>query len=420
MEFSLRLLQFRRPTAWTTALTTAVLLAFALKLSIAYTTYGTNDMTSWQRFAAVAHHVGGAALYRSEALFNHPPFMVHVLQVLVQLTYRTGIPFPFWLRLPAILADLVTVILVGKLLTPQHQDWGRRGALVLLAVAPALIMISGFHGNTDPAMMCFVVLTVYLIERRTAIILAGAAFGMALSIKVVPLIFIPVMVCYLATWRARLTFGVVAATIWVGGALPYVIQVPEVILDQVFGYAGNYGQWGISRIFMLAAAYQQPGAPWSDLNHGAYGDVGRVVSLGSSVVVAVWMNRATVTKPPLFLQCGLVVFLFLALSPAFGVQYLAWLMPWVVALGVRATLVLYTASGLLLFRVYTFWAGAFPWHSANSPEYGWQGTTIVLDLLCWGCVVAILMCYGTTIWHTQHRLVDAPDVEARRRDQATP
>ena len=45
-------------------------------------------------------------LKRAEALFNHPPFMVHVLQIMTELARRTGLPFFFWLRLPAILADV--------------------------------------------------------------------------------------------------------------------------------------------------------------------------------------------------------------------------------------------------------------------------------------------------------------------------
>lgn len=380
----------------------AALLTLALKLWLASTTIGTNDVPTWERFATTAQQFGGAELYRREVLFNHPPFMVHVLQLLVSLTHRTGLPLPFWLRLPAILADLATVVLVWKILPPRLDQHGRLAALLLLAGAPPLIMISGFHGNTDPAMICFVVLAIYLIDQRISVVGAGVALGIALSLKIVPLIFIPAIVFSLSTWRARLSLCVAVVATWCIGAMPYLLQVPRLILRQVFAYSGNYGQWGISRLFVLRAAKANPGATWAELEHGAYADLGRLLILVSIVAAVAWMNRPTGRKPALFVQCGLVAFLFLALSPAFGVQYLAWLMPWVVALGFRATLVLYTVSSLFLFRVYTFWAGGFPWHFANSPHYGWRGTIIALELLCWACVVAGVVCYFVAVWKLQH------------------
>jgi len=109
--------------------------------------------------------------------------------------------------------------------------------------------------------------------------------------------------------------------------------------------------------------------------------------------MSVLMNRL-LPKPPLFLQCGLVAFLFLALTPGFGVQYLAWLVPWVVALGLGATLAYYLASGVFLFVVYTFWSRGFPWHFANAIEVGeWRGWIVYLEVLCWLSVVLITAVY---------------------------
>lgn len=52
-----------------------------LKLVIAYTTFGTNDMTTWLRFLEGLRDHGGLALYQRErgAIdgFFHPPFKIH-------------------------------------------------------------------------------------------------------------------------------------------------------------------------------------------------------------------------------------------------------------------------------------------------------------------------------------------------------
>jgi len=111
------------------------------------------------------------------------------------------------------------------------------------------------------------------------------------------------------------------------------------------------------------------------------------------------MNRAQ-TKPPLFLQCGLVAFLFMSLTPGFSVQYLAWLVPWVVALGAGATLVYYLTSGVFLFVVYTFWSHGFPWYFANawSVDAPWPGWMLYLELLCWVSVVWITAVYVNAVY----------------------
>src|SRR2546423_11021153 len=84
----------------------------------------------------------------------------------------------------------------------------------------------------------------------------------------------------------------------------------------------------------------------------------------------------------------------MVLSPGFGVTYLSWLLPWVVGLGLWATLLYYAASGTFLFLVYTYWAQGFPWYLADSGQVGaWPGYAVAAGLLCWAVVVAILVVY---------------------------
>jgi len=211
-------------------------------------------------------------------------------------------------------------------------------------------------------------------------------------------IFLPVLLCTLATWRARLIFCAAATAAWTVGALPYLLQVPGLIARHVFGYDSFSGQWGITRLLYLHAAYTYPEADLDEFARGPYAAGGKIVILVGIVAATAWMNRSRARRPTLFVQCGLVACLFLALSPSFGVQYLAWLMPWVVALGFRATLALYATSSVFLFQVYTFWSGGFPWGYAQAP-YGhwWGGPIIALELLCWAAVVAILLRYAAAI-----------------------
>src|SRR5262249_47191066 len=92
----------------------------------------------------------------------------------------------------------------------------------------------------------------------------------------------------------------------------------------------------------------------------------------------------------LLLHVGLLMFLLVSLAPGFGVQYLAWLVPWVVVLGVRPTAAYYVAGTAFLAAYYAAAAGQFPWYFANSLERpAWNGTVIGLGLICWMVVCCI-------------------------------
>jgi hypothetical protein len=375
---------------WLLAIALAALIAFAGKITIALTTYGTNDVSYWAWFLERLHESGGVGLYHSTdpsngtKFFNHPPFMIRALQVMNWLTVTTGVPFPFWLRLPAIIADLGSLLLVWRLLAPRLGRALSPLALLLLALAPPSIMIAGFHGNTDPVMIAFVLLALYLLDRRYPPWLAGIAFGMSLNIKIVPVIFVVAIVLHLPDLRRRLGFLIATGATFLLGSLPFLLQDPVFIVKQVFGYGSFSGFWGVSRLL----THYLPPESWAI---EAYANQGKYVALAAVGSASLWLHlrhRAT----PLFQQCGLLAFIFLALSPGFGVQYLAWLIPWVVVLGVPATALFYATSGLFLFLVYTYWSQAFPWYLADSVSVGlWQGPVIGFELLCWATILALIV-----------------------------
>jgi hypothetical protein len=349
------------------------------------TTIGTNDVLYWQTFLTNLHAYGGVGLYHQVHYFNHPPFMIHVLYVLDSLTSLTGLAFPFWLRLPAILADLGSVVLVWQVLDGRMRARERVVLVTLLAIAPPSILISGFHGNTDPVMILFVLLSMYLLDRKNYPALAGVAFGMSLNIKVAALIFVPILVLYLPTLETRMRYVAATGVTFVLGSVPYLMQDPGVILEQVFGYNSLYGDWGLSRLTTLRWSRDYLGL--LDLIYRQWGKYLALATIGG---LACWMNWGQ-RRPSLFIQGGSAAFLFLAVTPGFGVQYLAWLVPWVVGVGLRATLIYYTASGLFLFVVYDFWAQEFPWRLADSGAVGnWRGWIIGLELICWAAVLVVL------------------------------
>src|SRR5258705_299936 len=276
---------------WLTAFILVGSLILALKLVFAYSTEGGEDTSLGEIFLAHIQECG-VCVYKTRGLmvwhglevvnpFNHPPFIIHYLRFLDFLSQLLNLDFRFVFRSVTSLIDVGSALVVYRLLIRQglYSPW----RFLLYLLAPATIIISGYHGNTDTLMIFFVLLTALLIEKPAW---SGLAFGMALNIKLVPIMFAVVFLAY---------------------------------------------------IFYLSV----------QINHGQ--------------------------RPPLMVQLGGVVFLFMSFTSGWGANYMAWLDPFPIALGVLPALCYYGASGALLGYLY------FVVHNEGTP----------LMRLCWIAVLIV-------------------------------
>lgn len=318
---------------------------FVLKAWMAFKTAGAADVSVWKDFLAhikscgvCVYETGGLMQYTDGTRlnpFNHPPFIIHFLRAVDFVSTVTGLRFETVFRLVTSLVDIGSAVVLYKLL--QRDGLLRPWSFLLYLLAPATIIISGYHGNTDTVMIFFVLLTALLIEKPRA---AGVAFGMALCIKIVPVIFVPVFLLYLN--RNRRWFIVAAAATFLIASIPFLYESPILVAREVLGYRGFPGRWG-----WTAALYSSMGP----------GDLFRLITriaayvlLGVIAYFAVRMNRGT--KPPLSFQLGFTAFLFLAFTPAWGTNYMSWLDPFPVVLGFVPALLHYLATGSLLVYLY--------------------------------------------------------------------
>ena len=318
---------------------------FVLKTWMAFKTAGAPDISVWKDFlvhvkecGVCVYETGGLMQYPGGTRlnpFNHPPFIIHFLRIVDFVSTVTSLRFETAFRLITSLVDAGSAVVLYKLL--QRDGLLRNWSFLLYLLAPATIIVSGYHGNTDTVMIFFVLLTALLIERPRA---AGVAFGMALSIKIVPIIFVPVLLLYLS--RNRRWFIAAAAATFLIASVPFLFESPILIAREVLGYRGFPGRWG-----WTTALFSFTGT----------GDMFRLITriaayalLGVIAYYAVRMNR--VTKPPLSFQLGFTAFLFLAFTPAWGTNYMPWLDPFAVVLGFGPALLYYLASGSLLSYLY--------------------------------------------------------------------
>lgn len=369
------------PDSWKAAIVSAAAIAFVFKILLAMNTYGTNDVYAWERFALWGRYLG-ADLYRAAWDFNHPPFIIHALRFLNWLTHKSGVFFPFWLRLPAILADVGSLGILCRILAPRFHEPSIRWSILFVAISPALILISGFHGNTDSVAIFFVLLSISLTQKGTNDWAAGAAFGLGLCIKIFPVIVIPVMLFYRRDYRQRLAFLAVTGIVMVLGSIPFFFQAPADTIRKVFGYRSYYGHWGLSYFI----DWKQPIA-WLNSDFREYGTW---LLLALIAAVSYWMNRSS-RRPSLFSQTAIVFFLFLAGASGFGVQYLAWLVPFTVASGALPAAAFLVTSGAFLLLVYNFWSQGVPWYLADSNRIGdYQPHLDYFHIACWLSVLLLL------------------------------
>src|SRR5450432_2247082 len=200
------------PAIWIVA---AAVLAFLIKLYIAYTTFGTNDVLSFFQFAKALTVHGLQWTYANVPDFNHPPLTAYFLRGIYYLDQYPSLKqshlFPFLLRVPGIVADLVVVLVLLILKRRRVPLCIPTWALVLLALSAASIMISGFHGNTDPVMVMFLVLAAAMLffERPVA---CGLLLALACQTKIIGLLLCPIFLLFWVREKRTVPF-LVAVTL---------------------------------------------------------------------------------------------------------------------------------------------------------------------------------------------------------------
>ncbi len=347
---------------------------------LVFSTYGTNDMLSWNEFLEKINTDGGLALYRDVPLFNHPPFMIHLLRFWGRLGALANIPLQVSLRGTSVLAGAAATLLLWQLVNAGSIRISRP-ALVITILSPVTILVAGFHGNTDPLMIFFVILAACLADAGYSPWLAGLSLGMAVNIKLPAILAAPALFFWMPRAK-RSALATAASATFLIGSLPWIVTAPQLIAVRVFAYRGLTGMWGITLLPGILA--EKLGHPRLFLTAVAVEKVWLLLAL---VGLARWMNRLP-HRPPVFVQCGFIYCFFLAFSPGYGIQYLSWLVIWPLVLGAPACLFWNLTAGAFIFANYAFWAGGFPWYLAESRGITTQPAYLyVLGQICWLVVI---------------------------------
>ena len=391
----------------------AALAALLVKLALAATTGGTQDMGAWVAFAAGVRQQGPVGVYtldfvsRGATQYNHPPLVGYLLEALSAL-HGWGVPIEFSLRAAAALSDVVAALLVFEILRRRRTMGVATFGGVTLAASPILLLVSGYHGNTDPVTMMLLWFGAHLLIDRRRAVLAGMAIALAVSVKLAPIVALPTLAAWLigrrdlrALLRATAGFGVVIATVW-GPAL--VLDWND-IRSNVLGYAGvDDRPWGLVK---LMDSLDLPMVSAWLIGPGRYAVL---------LICAVAPAALAWLRPRAAMECVAVSLIaFLVLSPAFGVQYLAWAALASVLLAPRLALAYNLLGGLFLFALYADWNHGLDW-SGIAKGQPFRPIEAIAAGVLWA-ILAVLVLLGT------RRVVDSwrrPDPMLPAREWLTP
>lgn len=354
-----------------TAVLAVAWLALAVKLILAMVTTGSNDVGTFFRFGTYIREHGLGAMYRSDPEFNHLPLTGIYCALTVTLPW-----FPFWIRLPGIVADFVTVRAVLRAGVGGRTPplW----ALLAFAASPVSLLVSGFHGNVDPIMvMALVLATIAATEDRP--LASGSWLALAANVKVAALLLAPLLLLFwLHRGRGRAflpSFVGLTAVGW----MPALIAAPREFADQVLAYSGRWGSWGFSWVLSRLGGVLEP-LP----SFGAFTSaqsfiisLAKVAILGVTLLLA-WRGRAA-SGLGICSVAALTWATFFALAPTGGPQYLVWIAPFVLMASPRWYLLITIASTVMLVAFYGYTSG---WgfdvsHSTALVESRWLPWTTV-------------------------------------------
>lgn len=301
-----------------------------------------------------------------EAIKRHPylPCQMYWMALSLWLSQILNIPFVKVVRLNPIFFDVcIAFSLVVLLRSRSLQEAFLSG--LLYALNPVPVLVSAYHGQFDAVPSFFLLLAVGLIQISPSA--AGLSLGMGILSKSWPVLGLPSLLAVLPDWRQRLRC--VSASLLVpaaGTAIYAAIFGAHVwaVVERAISYNWGVGVWGYTYFPHLLSILR----PDTSRLFAWVVQYGRYITLGA--LGGIWLFHAR--KKPATAGVLTILVAFFAVTHAFSIQYLMWVVPFALldleyrwttryTLG-SVTYMLLAYSTLILYPLITH---IMPWPQAN-------------------------------------------------------
>ena len=246
----------------------------------------------------------------------------------IYLAGSSGLEFHGVIQLAAIAGDLGLAYVVYRFLPGTERR--RLAGAALIALGPAFIGVSGYHGHFDSLAILPAVLAVALFTRER-FERSGVLVGVGAALKSVPGLTLLALLPSARTLREGLQLIVPALAIPALLFLPFAIAEPTAV-KEALRYGGVPGVGGISLLvqpdlasnWIAGAANPLSGASEALLDARSFLALASVVGLGLFLL----RTRPAPVKAAAFLWVA-----FLALTPNYVLHYAIWALPFLILAG---------------------------------------------------------------------------------------
>jgi len=371
--------RLREPGAWLAA----VIAVGALpRLFLVLASEGTLDAVVWLALVDDVRERGLLAAYEGGTYtLNHPPVAVWLGIGLRELGLATGVPFAVLFRAPVALLDGATFAGIVWLFGASADPRWRNARFVIASawwLSPVPILLSSFHGNTDPVVALLLVIAAGAVAHGRYV-LAGLVVGLGLWVKIPGVLVAPLLALAVPDWPNRLRFTAAAAGAGLAGYLPWLLQDAETVIRSVFLYPGLRIQttagmpiWGLER---FAPDWRDVAPAWRDGYRALLIGWLRANTLICLAPIALLAVARRGRRDAAALAAGVAgsYAILYGLSNLWSFQYLAWSAPFWWALGWRWGAAATALSTAYVYGLYAWlcdsWLLVGPWDFVGRPEW---------------------------------------------------
>lgn len=369
---------------------------FAARAWISQNSLGSNDWEAWQHFGFWIGKRGLLEMYQADPRLNHPPLAALWSMWAKRIAGATGWSFPAVFRLPVIAADLLACVVLA-LLWKRRSGWlTGLGAAALYAWSPAAVLVGAYHCNTDNIAIALALLAAYLIAERRSFLSAGLALGAAINVKLIPVILIPPLLGLCRDWRdvRRLIGGLAVAAL---PFLPVLVGAGAAFYRNALSYNPMADRWGICFLLEATQYWRYPDwwRGWEDFasdNFDWYHAHARnfILLASAGLGLLAWLlgryRRGVGVPWTAYHLSAMTMASFLALTGGFGVQYVVYAAPVLLAANLWSGFFYNLWAGAFLFVIYAhWWTGTRPFYSGfGGPAYF---PAPLLGLIAWWILI---------------------------------
>lgn len=327
----------------------AVLTAFAVRIvPAALLPMGARyEMHVFEQAGAMVLH--GESVYRSNTAHPYLPFQIYIFAVAAWLTDVVGMPFPFWAKLPSILADTFIALMVYFGVMRLRSTAEALYAGWYYALSPVVILVSGYQGQFDAIPLLMLVGAWYIFEftHKAKVVTSSFMLGIGVLAKTFPVFLLPILFLRITRPVQRLLSIVAIAIAPVTAILVFEFFFPNSILpivNRTLRAGPIPGWWGYSSLINAWVQLTEVGEPL----YKAIVLAGRYLALATATLVILLTRRSPVLDSML-----LTILTLFALIPNLGLQSLTWLIP--IGLLVGASELRAYTVGVFIHMIVAYW-----------------------------------------------------------------